>query len=34
VLSKPQPAGEAARPAGGTTAGAKSSLMSQLFGKK
>jgi preprotein translocase subunit YajC len=30
VLSKPQPAGEAAKPA----AGAKSGLMSQLFGKK
>jgi preprotein translocase subunit YajC len=34
VLSKPQPAGEAAGPVGGTTAGAKSGLMSQLFGKK
>ena len=34
VLSKPQPAGEAAKPAGGTAAGAKSGLMSQLFGKK
>ncbi len=30
VLSKPQPAGETATPA----AGAKSGLMSQLFGKK
>ena len=35
VLSKPQPAGEAAaKPAGGAAAGAKSGLMSQLFGKK
>ena len=34
VLSKPQPAGEAAKPAPGTAAGAKSGLMSQLFGKK
>jgi preprotein translocase subunit YajC len=34
VLSKPQPGGEAAKPAGGTAAGAKSGLMSQLFGKK
>ena len=33
VLSKPQPAGETAKPAG-TAAGAKSGLMSQLFGKK
>ena len=33
VLSK-QPAAEAAKPAGGTAAGAKSGLMSQLFGKK
>ena len=34
VLSKPQPGGEAAKPAAGTVAGAKSGLMSQLFGKK
>ena len=34
VLGKPQPAGEAAGPVGGTAAGAKSGLMSQLFGKK
>ena len=34
VLSKTQPAGETATPAGGTAAGAKSGLMSQLFGKK
>ena len=34
VLSKPQPGGEAAKPAGATAAGAKSGLMSQLFGKK
>ena len=34
VLSKPQLAGESAKATGGTTAGAKSGLMSQLFGKK
>ncbi|HEX2479276.1 MAG TPA: preprotein translocase subunit YajC [Geminicoccaceae bacterium] len=34
VLSKPQPGGEAAKPAAGTAAGARSGLMSQLFGKK
>jgi preprotein translocase subunit YajC len=34
VLNKPQGAGETAKPAGGTVAGAKSGLMSQLFGKK
>jgi preprotein translocase subunit YajC len=33
VLSKPQPAGETAKPAS-TATGAKSGLMSQLFGKK
>ena len=34
VLSKPQLAGETAKPAGATAAGVKSGLMSQLFGKK